>query len=274
MEDRVHLTATLEDIAQLQQRLSALTLERDTALDQVHRLQKRLSGSKDAWQQRIHSLQTHISSQETRLKQVLETENNHDKREIDRLTRLLVLERTGQRMENAKKACELERLRTAKGMNTELKRSNKGLYRELSECERSGNIEEMYASAVKRVNILEKQQNMLVTRLSGQEEVLESQVRQLRELGGLVQDVKELYHYSLQSSPRSGLRSLQSGTQSPKGSRAISAKKLRREIRRYQEERNALEISSNPVSQRAVKALRRLIQRKSKALRCLSLEKV
>jgi hypothetical protein len=50
----------------------------------------------------------------------------------------------------------------------------------------------------------------------------------------------------------------------------VNAKKLRREIKRYQRERNELEIELGAASQKAAKALKQLIQSKSKALRLLS----
>lgn len=262
-----------DPISHLQRHIKTLIEQRDEAKDQASRLQKRLAGSKDAWQQRLKEAESTAKAQQTRLKQTLqrtgsdaEDRQKTEKEQVKRLTEALVRKRTEQRELNAKKACAWERLQDAKRLNMTLERSNTALASQLATSPVA-----TYSQALAKVHKLESEQRTLTSLLKTQEELIQSQSRQLLDLSTQVRDVKTLYQYSVGGTPRSGFRSLQSAQQSPMAGRtAVSAKKLRREIKRYQRERNELEIEQGAACQKAAKALKQLIQSKSKALRLLS----
>ena len=269
----MELQGSSDPISHLQRRIKTLIQDRDEAKDQAARLQKRLAGSQDAWQQRLKEAENTTKAHQTRLKQTLastagEAREQAVKEKVKRLTQALVRKRTEQRELNAQKACALERLQEAKRLNLNLERSNAAL---ASEADSVVCPVSTYTQALARVQELESEQRTMTRLLKTQEELVRSQSRQLLDLSTQVRDVRILYEYSVGGTPRSGFRSLQSAQQSPKASRTtVNAKKLRREIKRYQRERNELEIEQGAASQKAAKALKQLIQSKSKALRLLS----
>lgn len=265
--DLGEMHASSDPISQLQQRIKTLIQERDEAQDQVNRLQKRLPGSKDVWQQRVKEAESSSKAKQAQLtQQHAGPEGDTKAREmVKRLTERLVNARAEQRELNAKKACALERLQEAKQLNTTLERSNSALALQLAS---TSDTVSTYTQALRHTQELERQQRTLIQLLKTQEELVQAQSQQLLDQSTQVRDVRTLYQYSLGGSPRSGFRSLQSGQQTPTA--AVNAKKLRREIKRYQRERNELEIELGAASQKAAKALKQLIQSKSKALRLLS----
>lgn len=280
--------AYAEAMKALQRKIKNIEVERDDARETVARMERRLVGGKDVWEQRLRESERSAMEMESKLRDTvsqleLSAQTQSSMLETSKVTRNLKesLQQVNAELQLAKAESRERATRCA-----ELEVKNKGLLKVNGDLQfRCTQLEQTFAeksqgvsSAIlqelsQKIENLKQANEVLAQKLQYQQELSGTQKEHIAYLSEQLRDLHRLY-----SAEASQLHSPLVEPSRKKPSRtaslnvsfsASSSKKLIKEIRRYQKERNALEMSGRKDrgSKVELAALRKLIAAKSSQLK-------
>lgn len=291
-KDVVGSKAYAEAMKALQRKIKAVEAERDEARDTVSRLEKRMVGGKDAWEQRLRESERSAQEMESKLRDTVSLlevsaqsqtslmEKNKAARGMKESLQLATAELQQAKVESRERAARCAELEVKnKGLlklNADLQYRCSQLEQALAEQEQGISPATVQELSLK-IDQLQKANDVLAQKLQYQQELSSTQKEHIAYLSEQLRDLHRLYSaeasrvVSMPHSPHGEpKRTKVSRSASLNASfAATNSKKLLKEIRRYQKERNALETSGRLDRDGKVElqALRKLIAAKSSQLK-------
>lgn len=278
--------AYAEAMKALQRKIKTIEAERDNARETAARLERRLVGGKDAWEQRLRESERSAQEMENKLRDTmsmleLSAQTQSSVFETSKVARSL--KESLQQVSTELQLAKVEsRERTARC--TELEVKNKALLKVNADLQfRCTQLEQTLAEKAQGVSLTALQElSQKLEHLQQANEVLAQKLQYQQELSGTQKDhiaylseqLKDMHRFysaeaSQMHSPLEEPRRKKPSRTASLNASFSSSKKLLKEIRRYQKERNELEMSGRKDrgSKAELAALRKLIAAKSSQLK-------